>query len=223
MKKTLIIASTSLIIAVALTLITTQQTTASSITLNNSFQLVTQNSAIVNSNFPTFPPIFLKTPKSSARPSATVKPSPTQTPKVTATAQAQSNTKQRYTDQIIDLVNAERSKKGLKPVSKNEKLTDAAQKYANDMSSANFFSHTGKDGSSFSQRIKNAGYTNYKWIAENIAAGQTTPKEAMTGWMNSSGHRANILNTNASEIGVGYATNKSSDYKNYWVQEFGSK
>jgi len=71
------------------------------------------------------------------------------------------------------------------------------------MALQNFFSHTGKDGSSLASRISATGYQ-FSAAAENIAAGPSTPEQVVSSWMNSSGHRANILNPNLKEIGISY-------------------
>jgi uncharacterized protein YkwD len=174
--------------------------------------------------FPTmrpFPTVSFQWPSYNYTPAPTIAPTKTPTPKPTTTSTpAPSNS---LTDQVITLVNNERSKVGLSSLSNNSALTTAAQNYAQYMANSNFFSHTGLDGSSFDQRVTKAGYTNYHWLGENIAAGQRTASEVMQGWMNSEGHRKNILNSNAKEIGVGYATNNNSTYKTYWVQEFGAR
>jgi uncharacterized protein YkwD len=100
------------------------------------------------------------------------------------------------------------------------KLRCAARKHSKDMGSKNFFSHTGSNGSSFSQRITSAGYA-WTQAAENIAAGQSTAAAVVTGWMGSTGHCNNIMNPSLKEIGVGYYYAGSSTYKHYWTQDFG--
>jgi uncharacterized protein YkwD len=80
-------------------------------------------------------------------------------------------------------------------------------------------SHTGSDGSSPFDRMKRYGY-NYRWAGENVAAGQSSPQDAMRSWMNSSGHRKNILNGKFRDIGVGYA--RGGRYGHYWTQTFGA-
>jgi uncharacterized protein YkwD len=101
------------------------------------------------------------------------------------------------------------------------RLQCAARKQSKDMATHNFFSHTGSDGTSFSTRIKNAGYT-FRAAAENIAAGQTTPSAVVNAWMNSSGHCTNIMNPNLKNLGVGYFFNSSADFDHYWTQDFGT-
>jgi uncharacterized protein YkwD len=86
------------------------------------------------------------------------------------------------------------------------------------MVTKNFFDHTGSDGSNFVQRESAAGYTTGA-SAENIAWGYRTPQEVVTGWMNSAGHRANILNCSSIAVGVGVAY--ASDGAIYWTQNFG--
>ena len=85
------------------------------------------------------------------------------------------------------------------------------------MAAQNYFSHTSLDGRSPWQRMEAQGYT--AGSGENIAAGYSTPASVMTAWMNSSGHRANILNCSSKAIGVGIG--KGGSYGTYWTQDFG--
>jgi uncharacterized protein YkwD len=119
---------------------------------------------------------------------------------------------------VVTLTNAERTKKGCRKLSADTTLTKVAQAHSVDMAKKNYFAHNSKDGRSPFQRMSDAGY-DYAAAAENIAAGQRTPKEVVAGWMNSPGHKANILNCDLTEIGVGYAT--GGDYGVYWTQDFG--
>lgn len=114
-------------------------------------------------------------------------------------------------EDVRDLINRERAKKGLKPVRLAEKLTGAAQSFAVYMNKHNKFSHTA-DGKSPGQRISAAGY---KWSAcgEIIAKGYPTPASVVKGWMNWPGHKAIILGKSYTQIGVG----KSGSY---WVVDF---
>lgn len=228
MKKIISLVSLSLVLATFATINSQSNINASSISFNTNRNLIQNSSTIVNTSTFAFPTIHQvgqtiipnKTPLPTVSASQTPKPSATNTPTPTPISQSSQNS---YIDQVIQLVNAERSKAGLTPLTKNDNLVNSAQNYAEYMASANFFGHTAPDGSTFVDRIKKSGYTNYRWIGENIAAGQKTPQEVIAGWMASSGHRANILNVNAKEIGVGYTANNSSKYKTYWVQHFGSK
>lgn len=121
---------------------------------------------------------------------------------------------------ILILVNQERSTNGLGAVTLNAQLTQAAQAHSLDMGCKFFLSHTGSDNSSPADRISRAGYLSSVW-AENVAAGYTysTASAVMAGWMNSAGHKANILNPSVTEMGIGYVYNASDPnrYRNYWT------
>ena len=119
--------------------------------------------------------------------------------------------------QVIQLTNQERAKYGLKPFTANWELSRVARYKAMDMRDKNYFSHTSPTYGSPFDMIKNFGLS-YRSAAENIAAGQTTPAAVVKAWMNSPGHRANILSTSTNQIGVGYA--KGGSYGYYWVQMF---
>lgn len=104
------------------------------------------------------------------------------------------------------LLNKVRVEKARAPLKKSEALTAAAQKHADDMRVQNYFSHTGKNGSSHQARIKKENYIAC-YTAENIAKGQKTASAVMQSWMKSKGHRTNNLNPRAKEYGVGRAGN----------------
>ncbi|MFJ7492612.1 CAP domain-containing protein [Streptomyces sp. NPDC097727] len=144
------------------------------------------------------------TPASAPKPAAS-----TSTPKPAAPASGAAA-------RIVTLVNSERSKAGCSPLTMNAKLTKAAQDHSADMASHRNMSHTGSDGSDPGDRITRAGY---QWSAygENVAYGYTTPESVMAGWMNSPGHKRNILDCSFKEIGVGLA-----QPGNYWTQDFGT-
>ncbi|TQS00204.1 CAP domain-containing protein [Paenibacillus ottowii] len=120
--------------------------------------------------------------------------------------------KSQFAAEVVKLVNNERSQKGLKPLTSNTKLTEVALAKAKDMSTNNYFSHTSPTYGSPFDMMKKFGVT-YTYAGENIAMGQKTPQEVMTAWMNSQGHRENILKAEYTQIGVAY-------YNGYWVQEF---
>ncbi|SCF92112.1 CAP domain-containing protein [Streptomyces sp. Ncost-T10-10d] len=144
------------------------------------------------------------TPASAPKPAAS-----TSTPKPAAPASGAAA-------RILTLVNSERSKAGCSPLTMNAKLTKAAQDHSADMASHRNMSHTGSDGSAPGDRITRAGY---RWSAygENVAYGYTTAESVMAGWMDSPGHRRNILDCSFKEIGVGLA-----QPGNYWTQDFGT-
>ena len=121
---------------------------------------------------------------------------------------------------VFDLVNQERAVNGLHALNCDDRLVLAARNHSEDMVENNYFSHTSLDGRQFFTRITNAGYL-WSNAGENIAAGYGTPQAVMNGWMNSSGHRANILDSTFCDLGVGYAYGASTTYGDYWTQDFG--
>ena len=119
-----------------------------------------------------------------------------------------------FASQVVALVNAGRAKQGLSALTIDTKVQQAALVRAKE--SAQSFSHTRPNGSSFSTALTEAGVS-YRTAGENIAYGQSTPQQVMNAWMNSSGHRANILNANYTTIGVGYTVINGTAY---WAQLF---
>jgi uncharacterized protein YkwD len=124
-----------------------------------------------------------------------------------------------FAQEVLDLTNAQRAQNGCQALTANATLTSVAQAHSADMAARGFFDHINPDGRSPFDRMSAAGYS-YSLAAENIAAGQATPAAVVDAWMNSSGHRANILNCKLTELGVGYATGGS--YGTYWTQDFGT-
>jgi uncharacterized protein YkwD len=119
--------------------------------------------------------------------------------------------------EVIDRTNAERKAAGLKPLVVHPKLMRAARGHAETMARLDMLDHT-LNCKTHADRAKDAGYV-FRWLAENIAWNQQTPKEVVDSWMNSEGHKANILKDEASEIGVAVAKNQKGE--RYWVQVFG--
>jgi len=117
-----------------------------------------------------------------------------------------------FEQQVAQLVNQERAQRGLKPLIFSQELSRVAEDKAKDMYSRNYFSHTSPTYGSPFDMMRKYGIQ-FTAAGENIAKGQRTPQEVMDDWMNSSGHRANILSTKYNQIGVGY-------YNGYWVQMF---
>lgn len=122
-----------------------------------------------------------------------------------------------FINRVLELVNQERTAQGLNPITATNNLSDAA--HARAMEISDYYSHTRPNGESCFTVLKeyNVGYQS---CGENIAAGQRTPEEVVTDWMNSPGHRANILRDNFKHLGVGYYKVPSSFYGTYWVQLF---
>ncbi|MDZ4804944.1 MAG: CAP domain-containing protein [Candidatus Eisenbacteria bacterium] len=161
---------------------------------------------------------------------------------VVSVASAQSPT---YEDQVMQIVNQERWTNGqLPPLKRNDFLNSSSTTHSTNMAVRNFFAHCDLDtGTRPWDRMTAAGYTGWNSAAENIAAGYSTPAAVMTGWMNSTGHRANLLSVNYREIGIGYylqsgdQSNVRGDangdctadgtpggpYSRYWTQNFGRK
>lgn len=123
---------------------------------------------------------------------------------------------------VWNLVNDERREAGLHALTWNHQLFNAAREHSLDMAVENYFSHTGLDGRSAGDRIFDAGY-DWQTYGENIAYGYVTPDAVMAGWMNSAGHRANILNGSFCELGVGIAEHANSGHQLYWTQDFGKQ
>ncbi len=119
-----------------------------------------------------------------------------------------------FEKEVIRLVNEIRVKNGLKELKYNWELSRVARYKSQDMKDNKYFSHTSPVYGSPFEMIKNFGIT-YRSAGENIARGQTTPESVVNAWMNSSGHRANILNSSFTQIGVGYVADGS-----YWTQMF---
>ena len=117
---------------------------------------------------------------------------------------------------VLELVNAARAEDGKSPLTLNDALCGVAQLRAEEIVQS--FSHTRPNGSSCFTAIQEAGIS-YHALGENIAAGQRGPAAVMDSWMNSEGHRANILSGNFSSIGIGYVSS-GSGYGHYWVQMF---
>jgi uncharacterized protein YkwD len=120
--------------------------------------------------------------------------------------------------EVIALTNAERAGAGLAPLAPDMRLTAAAQGHSDDMVTRDFYSHTTPEGREPWDRAASAGCA-HRGIGENIACGQRTPAEVVLGWMNSPGHRANILKPDFTHIGIGYATGSRAG--TYWTQLFG--
>ena len=119
--------------------------------------------------------------------------------------------------EILNLVNQERKKAGVPALTLSEKLTSIATTKAKDMAAKNYFSHNSPTYGSPFDMLKQFGVS-YSYAGENIAAGQKTAAEVMNSWMNSSGHRQNILNKNYTQLGVGYT--QGGQYGTEWVQLF---
>ncbi|MFG1871844.1 CAP domain-containing protein [Micromonospora arborensis] len=157
------------------------------------------------------------TPESSRSTAASRRSAPrTSAPSTTSSGSGgSSGTVSAQAREVVDLVNAERAKAGCNALSINDKLMTAAQRHSQDQADHQNMSHTGSDGSDSGVRLDRVGYA-WRTYGENVAWNQKTPAAVMDAWMNSSGHRANILNCAFTEIGVGIASSNGP----YWTQVF---
>ena len=166
------------------------------------------------------------TPQPAPAPAPAPAPTPTPTP-TPAPAPAPAPAPQpspgytisQFEKRVVELVNVERQKAGLKPLVADPLLGKGAHAKSLDMVTAGYFGHTSpKYGSPFNM-MKLFG-VKYSAAGENIASGQRTPEAVVKAWMNSPGHRANIMSTKYGKIGVGYAYTAKGNYHHYWTQWF---
>ena len=155
---------------------------------------------------------------SSPTPTRSATPTPTRTTKTSKPVGGSGPAE----SQVLDLTNQERAKAGCGPLRTNKALTQAAEAHAADMVDQHYFAHDSLDGRSPFDRMKAAGFRGGA-MAENIAVGYSTAAAVVQGWMNSPGHRANILNCSYTMIGIGYDSGQvKPDWGNgSWVQDFG--
>ena len=120
----------------------------------------------------------------------------------------------QFEQQVVELTNQERTKNGLQPLEVDYELSKVAREKSRDMQVNNYFDHNSPTYGSPFDMIRSYGI-NYRTAGENIAMGQRSPDEVVNAWMNSPGHRENILNSSFTHIGVGYV-----EQGNYWTQQF---
>ncbi|HKN99097.1 MAG TPA: CAP domain-containing protein [Pseudonocardiaceae bacterium] len=163
-----------------------------------------QPATLVGTTTPPPKPTTTTATTTTRRPATTTHPAPRPTTTPEPTQQ----------DEVFDLVDQARAQAGCAALKDDPRLTRAAQAHSDDMSVNHYFDHTTPSGVPFDAREKAAGYPTPG--GENIAEGQTSARQVMTDWMNSAGHRANILNCDFTAIGIGLNTNGW-----YWTQDFG--
>lgn len=125
---------------------------------------------------------------------------------------------------VVEQTNQQRANAGLASLRWNNELAVAASDYALELASTGYFAHNTPEGTTPVSRSVAAGYPSFPWgtyVGENLAKGFDSPGEVMQGWMNSEGHRRNVLLPDYIEIGVGVAA--APDGTLYWVQEFGNR
>src|SRR5690606_33499239 len=153
------------------------------------------------------------TPTPSATSTPTQKISPT--PRKTTAASVGT----ALENEVVRLTNAERAEGGCGPLKHDARLRKAAYGHSADMAENDYFDHDSLDGRDMADRIRAAGFSGSA-MAENIAMGQRTAAEVVQGWMNSDGHRRNIMDCTYTHIGVGAA--KDAQGRIYWTQNFGA-
>lgn len=126
----------------------------------------------------------------------------------------QSQQLSQFEQEVVELTNNERAKSGLAPLQADAELSRVAREKSRDMSAKNYFDHNSPTYGSPFDMMQSYGIT-YRAAGENIAKGQRTPQEVVTAWMNSPGHRANILNSSFTHIGSGFV-----EQGNHWTQMF---
>ncbi|MBO1624243.1 MULTISPECIES: CAP domain-containing protein [Bacillus] len=141
----------------------------------------------------------------------------TQKPAENKPAEEAKGSLSEFEQRVVDLTNAERAKQGLPALKVDAELSKVARIKSEDMQKNNYFDHNSPTYGSPFDMMKKFGIS-YKSAGENIAQGQRTPEEVVQAWMNSEGHRANILNSGFTHIGVGYV-----ESGNYWTQQFITK
>ena len=138
----------------------------------------------------------------------------------TATAIPCPLTSPSFEARAIELINGERVHAGLPALVAQDQLIAAARSHSADMACNDYFNHADRSGVTVDIRASASGYV-WSVVGENIAAGYSTPENVVEGWMNSVEHKANILNADFTQIGIGYVFNKSSSYIYYWTAVFG--
>lgn len=172
----------------------------------------------------TLEPDATESPEPTATPSPTdsAEPSPATTPTEPPPEQpdepSQSGELEQLEVEVVDLVNAERTANGCPELRVDRRLEVAARGHSEDMAERDYFDHTSPEGDGPGDRAEEANYR--WWSSENIAMGYPTAEAVVAGWMDSSGHRANILNCESVATGVGVA---DSSRGLYWTQMFGRR
>jgi uncharacterized protein YkwD len=164
------------------------------------------------------PPPSSSTPGKPTATKTTTEPTPSDTPQPPTSGGGTSSEER----EVLDLTNQFREQQGCGPLRLNSALVEAAGKHASDMVRRHYMDHTNPDGQDPGDRMRAAGYNGSTW-GENIAAGYSTAQKVMAAWMQSDGHRQNILNCKYTVIGIGYDPGRvqSNMGPGSWVQDFG--
>jgi len=121
--------------------------------------------------------------------------------------------------QVVERLNHVRAESGLRALTVDLRLVAAADRHTADMVASDFMAHEGTDGSEPGDRVRETGYV-WRYVSENVAAGQLTAEWVVDAWMNSAGHRSNVLSARARHVGVGYGHGPGTTYKHYWTANF---
>ncbi|WP_210365115.1 CAP domain-containing protein [Bacillus sp. REN3] len=160
------------------------------------------------------PQLQKQAPEKAQAPASAPAKAPATEQQSTKTTAPASSALSAYEQKVVELTNQERAKYGLKALAIDNELSKVAREKSRDMQSKGYFSHTSPTYGSPFDMMKKFGIT-YRSAGENIAMGQRSPEEVVKAWMNSDGHRKNILSSNFTHIGVGHVANG-----NYWTQMF---
>lgn len=163
--------------------------------------------------------VYYPNPKSTASPKAVIHAQYTATAEVGEALKELTEEQLAY--QVLELVNKERAANKLPPLRLHPQLQAASHWMAQDMATNDYLDHTDHEGRELEGRLAAFEYKDYQAIGENVAAGQATAAEVMVGWMQSPGHRSNILSPDFCEIGIGHLVNANSKFRHYWSQDFG--
>jgi len=163
--------------------------------------------------------VWYPDPKSPTTPKTLLHAQYTATAEVGAVARELTDEQIAY--QLLELVNRERAANKLPPLRLHPQLQAASHWMAQDMATNEYLDHTDHEGRELEGRLAAFEYREYQAVGENVAAGQPTAAEVMANWMESPGHRSNILNPDFCEIGIGHVQNSAGKFQHYWVQEFG--
>lgn len=163
--------------------------------------------------------VWYPDPKSTTTPKAVIHAQYTAIAEVGVVAKEP--TEEQIAYQVLDLVNRERAANKLPPLRLHPQLLAASHWMAQDMATNDYLDHTDHEGRELEGRLAAFDYKEYQAIGENVAAGQATAAEVMEGWMQSPGHRSNILSPDFCEVGIGHVVNNASKFRHYWAQAFG--
>ena len=155
-----------------------------------------------------------KTNVTAQKPTQTNTNTPTTNKPATAQPTQSNSSVSAFENKVVELTNAERAKQGLAPLTLDTELSKVARTKSQDMKNKNYFDHNSPTYGSPFDMMKSFGIS-YTSAGENIAMGQTTPEQVVQAWMDSQGHRENIMNSSFTQIGVGYVASG-----NYWTQMF---